>query len=171
MFRELLSLSSISFSASCNWLIYKCKFCSPSSKHHVQKQMHLQPQYTPHKYQVVNDQDPSIDQKIISKSLSHSRYDRQKRSSSPPASETIYDRSPRRRRASWMSLDWIVTRLAWMAHRLVSSKRETRYASTDSWRAPMADDWNRRSDLKSWAISRTNRWKGSFRIKSSVDFW
>ena len=35
----------------------------------------------------------------------------------------------------------------------------------------MADDWNRRSDLKSWAISRTSRWKGSFRIKSSVDFW
>lgn len=51
--------------------------------------------------------------------------------------------------------DWIVTRLAWMAHRLVSSKSETRYDSTDSWRAPMADDWKRRSDLKSWAISRT----------------
>jgi hypothetical protein len=34
-----------------------------------------------------------------------------------------------------------------------------------------ADDWNRKSVLKSWAISRTNRWKGNFRIKSSVDFW
>jgi hypothetical protein len=27
------------------------------------------------------------------------------------------------------------------------------------------------SVLKSWAISRTSRWKGSFRISSSVDFW
>ena len=25
----------------------------------------------------------------------------------------------------------------------LSSKRETRYASLASWRAPMADDWNR----------------------------
>lgn len=53
--------------------------------------------------------------------------------------------------------DWMVTRLAWMAQRLVSSKSETRYDSTDSWSAPMAEDWNRRSDLKSWAISRTLR--------------
>ena len=57
-----------------------------------------------------------------------------------------YERSPRRRRASWMSLDSVanesvrvkrtkrsnmedirmVTRLAWMAHKLVSSKSETR---------------------------------------------
>ena len=36
-----------------------------------------------------------------------------------------YDRSPRMRRASWMSLGMIVTRLAWMAQRLVSSKRLT----------------------------------------------
>jgi len=35
----------------------------------------------------------------------------------------------------------------------------------------MADDWKRRSDLKSWAISRTRRWNGSFRMRSSVDFW
>ena len=48
-----------------------------------------------------------------------------------------------------MHTDWMVTRLAWMAHRLVSSKRETRYDSTDSCRAPMAEDWKRRSDLKS----------------------
>ena len=40
-----------------------------------------------------------------------------------------------------------------------------------TWRAPIAADWNRRSVLKSWAISRTNRWKGSLRIRSSVDFW
>jgi hypothetical protein len=25
--------------------------------------------------------------------------------------------------------------------------------------------------LKSWAISRTKRWKGSLRMRSSVDFW
>ena len=38
----------------------------------------------------------------------------------------IYERSPRMRRASWMSLGMMVTRLAWIAHRLVSSKRPTR---------------------------------------------
>jgi len=38
----------------------------------------------------------------------------------------VYARSPRMRRASWMSLGMMVTRLAWMAHRLVSSKRPTR---------------------------------------------
>lgn len=35
-------------------------------------------------------------------------------------------RSPRMRRASWMSLGMMVTRLAWMAQRLVSSKSPTR---------------------------------------------
>jgi len=53
------------------------------------------------------------------------------------------------RRASWMSLGMMVTRLAWMAQRLVSSKRPTRYASDASWRARMAEDWKRRSVLKS----------------------
>ena len=38
-------------------------------------------------------------------------------------------------------------------------------------RARMAEDWNLRSVLKSWAISRTRRWKGSLRMRSSVDFW
>ena len=33
------------------------------------------------------------------------------------------------RRASWMSFGMMVTRLAWIAQRLVSSKRPTRYAS------------------------------------------
>merc|ERR1719348_1754886 len=32
-------------------------------------------------------------------------------------------------------------------------------------------DWNRRSVLKSCAISRTKRWNGSLRNNSSVDFW
>ena len=40
---------------------------------------------------------------------------------------------------------YMVTRLAWMAARLVSSKSETRYASAASWRAIPAEDWNRRS--------------------------
>ena len=35
----------------------------------------------------------------------------------------------------------------------------------------MAELWKRRSVLKSWAISRTRRWKGSLRISSSVLFW
>jgi hypothetical protein len=29
-----------------------------------------------------------------------------------------------------------LTRLAWIAQRLVSSNNDTKYASTDSWRAP-----------------------------------
>merc|ERR1719383_1637205 len=65
----------------------------------------------------------------------------------------------------------MVTLLAWIAQRLVSSNRPTRYASLASWRAPIAALWNLRSVLKSWAISLTRRWKGSLRIRSSVDFW
>jgi hypothetical protein len=42
------------------------------------------------------------------------------------AGQHAYARSPRMRRASWMSLGMMVTRLAWMAHRLVSSNRPTR---------------------------------------------
>merc|ERR1712029_183856 len=34
-----------------------------------------------------------------------------------------------------------------------------------------AEDWNLRSVLKSWAISLTRRWNGSFLMRSSVDFW
>merc|ERR1712055_633807 len=58
-----------------------------------------------------------------------------------------------------------------MAHRLVSSNRPTRYASLASGRAITAELWNLRSVLKSWAISLTRRWNGSFRMSSSVDFW
>ncbi|RCV33606.1 hypothetical protein SETIT_7G095400v2 [Setaria italica] len=75
------------------------------------------------------------------------------------------------RRASWMSLGMMVTRLAWIAQRLVSSNSPTRYASAASCSAATAEDWNRRSVLKSCAISRTRRWKGSLRISSSVLFW
>lgn len=83
----------------------------------------------------------------------------------------IYALSPRIRRASWISLGMIVTRLAWIAHKLVSSKRPTRYASLASWSARTAVDWNRKSVLKSCAISRTRRWKGALRMSKSVLFW
>ena len=44
----------------------------------------------------------------------------------------LYARSPRIRLASWMSFGMMVTRLAWMAHRLASSSKLTRYASVAS---------------------------------------
>ena len=59
----------------------------------------------------------------------------------------------------------------WMAHRLASSNSLTRYASAASWRHSIAADWNRRSVLKSWAISLTNLWKGNFRMSSAEVFW
>lgn len=37
--------------------------------------------------------------------------------------------------------------------------------------APIAALWKRKSVLKSWAISLTRRWNGSFLMSSSVDFW
>uniref|UniRef100_A0A8R7QW86 Uncharacterized protein n=1 Tax=Triticum urartu TaxID=4572 RepID=A0A8R7QW86_TRIUA len=58
-----------------------------------------------------------------------------------------------------------------MAQRLVSSNRPTRYASVASCSADTAELWKRRSVLKSSAISRTRRWKGSLRMSSSVLFW
>ena len=76
------------------------------------------------------------------------------------------------RRANWMSLGIIVTLLACMAHRLASSKRDTIYASAASCRHMMALPWKRISVFPtSWAISRTSRENGSFRIRSSVLFW
>lgn len=42
-------------------------------------------------------------------------------------------RSPRIRRAKWMSLGMMVTRLAWMAHKLVSSNKPIKYASLASY--------------------------------------
>lgn len=66
--------------------------------------------------------------------------------------------TPRMRRANWMSFCMMVTRLAWIAHRLVSSKRWTRKASEASCRAMMACDCHRMpSSLgrNSRAISRT----------------
>ena len=60
-----------------------------------------------------------------------------------------HTRSPRIRLASWISLGMIVTRLAWMAQRLVSSNSPTKYASDASCKAETASDLKRRSDLKS----------------------
>ena len=65
----------------------------------------------------------------------------------------------------------IVTLLAWIAHKLVSSNKPTKYASDASCKAKTAEDWNRKSVLKSWAISLTKRWNGNFRMSNSVDFW
>ena len=79
--------------------------------------------------------------------------------------------SPRIRLANWISFGRMVTRLAWMAHKLASLNSLTRYASAASWRHSIAADWNHRSVLKSWAISLTNLWKGSFRMSSAEVFW
>jgi len=73
--------------------------------------------------------------------------------------------------ASWRSLVMMVTLLAWMAHKLVSSKRDTRYAYAAYCSANTAWLWNLTSCLNSWAISLTSLWKGSFRMRRSVDFW
>ena len=59
---------------------------------------------------------------------------------------------------------------------MAKGAREVRAGRADSrfpraCSARMAEDWKRRSVLKSWAISRTSRWKGSLRMSSSVDFW
>lgn len=40
--------------------------------------------------------------------------------------QTLYARSPRIRLASWMSFGMMVTRLAWIAHKLVSSNSPTK---------------------------------------------
>ena len=75
------------------------------------------------------------------------------------------------RLANWTSFGMIVTLLAWIAHKLVSSNKPTKYASDASCNAKTAEDWNRKSVLKSCAISLTKRWNGNFRMSNSVDFW
>ena len=62
----------------------------------------------------------------------------------------------------------IVTLLAWIAHRLVSSNKPTRYASAAYWRASTALLWNLTSCLNSVAIYLTSLMKGSFLIRRSV---
>ena len=50
--------------------------------------------------------------------------------------------SPQILLASWMSLGMMVTRLVWIAQRLVSSNSPTKYASETSCSALTARDWN-----------------------------
>ena len=83
----------------------------------------------------------------------------------------MYFPSPRIRRASAISLGMMVTRFAWIQHKLVSSKSPTRYASEASWRASKAPVWKRRLGQVSVAISRTRRWKGNFLMMRFVVFW
>ena len=78
---------------------------------------------------------------------------------------------PRIRLASWRSFGVMVTLLACIAHKFMSSNSPTKYASAASWRHNMAADWKRRSVLKSCAISLTNLWNSSFLIRSADDFW
>ena len=74
--------------------------------------------------------------------------------------------------ASWISLGIIVTLLAWMAQRLMSSMRPTKYASTASYRHKMACPWKHRSYLStSRAFLQTNHEKGNFWIRSSMLLW
>ena len=71
-----------------------------------------------------------------------------------------------------MSLGIIVTLLACMAQRLVSSMRPIIYASAASCRHIMALPWKCKSYFPtSRAISWTSHEKGSFLIRSSVLFW
>ena len=76
--------------------------------------------------------------------------------------------SPRMRLANCRSFDMIVTLFAWIAHRLVSSNSDTKYASAASCKASTAWLWKRTSCLNSVAISLTKRWNGSFLISKSV---
>ena len=73
---------------------------------------------------------------------------------------------------SWMSLGIIVTCLAWIAQRLVSSRSPTKYASAASSRVNMACALKCMSYFPtSRAISQTSCEKGIFWIRSSVLFW
>ena len=72
------------------------------------------------------------------------------------------------RRASWMPLGWIVTRLAWIAQRFVSSKSPTRCASAASSCASTAEPWKRRSVLNSLRDLAHEALEGEL---AHVDFW
>lgn len=83
---------------------------------------------------------------------------------------------PRIRLASCISLAVTVTRFEWTAQSMLSSNSSTRKASVASCRAITAASSHRRgcqfiSSVIRSAISRTTRWKGSFLINRSADFW
>ena len=79
--------------------------------------------------------------------------------------------SPLILQANCMSLGMIVTHLAWIAHKLLSLNRLTRYASLASCNAIMAVLWNRTPVKNCWPTSWTNCMNSNFLINSSVLFW
>ena len=79
--------------------------------------------------------------------------------------------SPRIWCASCISFGIIVTCLAWIAHKFVSSNRPTKNASAASCSAIIAEDWNLKFTLKSWATSLISLWNGNFWINNSMDLW
>ena len=83
-------------------------------------------------------------------------------------SKSFQNLSPLILRASCKSFVMMVTRLAWMAHKFVSSNNDTKYAYAASCKAKTAWLWNLTSCLNYWAISRTILWKGNFLISKSV---
>ena len=72
---------------------------------------------------------------------------------------------------SWISFGIIVTHLAWMAHKFVSSKSPTRYTSHASCSPIIAEAWILISEFVCHRILYTSLWKGHFLISSSVLFW
>ena len=70
-----------------------------------------------------------------------------------------------------MSLGRIVTHLAWIVQRLVSSNNLMRYASASFWSTNSVEDWNHISCVTSIVTSLTNLWNGSFLIRNPVKFW
>ena len=84
--------------------------------------------------------------------------------------EAFHVHSPQILLANWMSLGKMVTHLAWMAQRLVSSNSPMRYTSATSWSANNAKDWNRTSCATSIVTSLTSLWNGSFLMRNPVNF-
>lgn len=78
------------------------------------------------------------------------------KNSEEPFLDLAQDLSPLILLANCISFGMMVTLLAWMAHKLVSSKRPTKYDSEASWSARTAEDWNLKSFLNSEAISLTS---------------
>ena len=72
---------------------------------------------------------------------------------------------------SFKSLGWIVTHLAWIAQRFMSSMSLTNQASITSWMASNAVVWKWRSTLKSYVTSLTSLATHSFLHNNSVLFW
>ena len=69
--------------------------------------------------------------------------------------------------AIWMSSSMILTHFARVGDFQTDQQGQ---ASLASWGAITAELWRHISVLKSWAISRTRRWKGSLRISGLMDF-